>query len=192
MEKKTDRRTLKTDKALRNALAELLSKKPLQKITVQEVSDKADVNRVTFYKHYYDIYALYDQLEKDILTELGLLMLRYQEASSKDFYTGLTDYIECNAPIFRMIFSPHATGEIRTKFSKMTEGVLRLMMTEKYGTTINDSRLEYYSAYHTQGIIAIFEKWVLEGFSKPKDFVIETISSIDGFSEKVLSAPHKR
>ena len=51
-EKKTDRGTLKTRKAICAAFAELLYEKELHKITVQEISDKADVNRVTFYKHY--------------------------------------------------------------------------------------------------------------------------------------------
>ena len=53
-EKKVDKRTLKTRKAIINALAELLSEKELRKITVQEIADGADVNRVTFYKHYLD------------------------------------------------------------------------------------------------------------------------------------------
>ena len=66
-EKKTDRRTLKTRRAIWDAFAELLSEKELQKITVQEIADKADVNRVTFYKHYldvYDVYDLYDKIEE--------------------------------------------------------------------------------------------------------------------------------
>ncbi len=46
--KKPDRRTIKTRKALCAGLAELLTKKELHRITVQEIADKADVNRVTF------------------------------------------------------------------------------------------------------------------------------------------------
>lgn len=56
-EKKTDRRTLKTRKAICDAFAELLAEKELHKITVQEIADNADVNRVTFYKHYLHIYT---------------------------------------------------------------------------------------------------------------------------------------
>ena len=63
-EKKTDRRTLRTRKAICDAFAELLSEKELHKITVQEIADKADVNRVTFYKHYLDVYDLYDKIEE--------------------------------------------------------------------------------------------------------------------------------
>ena len=40
-EKKTDRRTLKTRKAIYNVLMELLLQKELHKVTVQEISDIA-------------------------------------------------------------------------------------------------------------------------------------------------------
>ena len=86
-EKKTDRRTLKTRKALCEALAELLMEKELHKITVQEIADKADVNRVTFYKHYMDVYDLYENIEKDVLIEMGLLILRLEELPSEKFST---------------------------------------------------------------------------------------------------------
>ena len=59
-EKKTDRRTLKTRKAICEALMGFLTEKELNKVTVQEISDKADINRATFYKHYLDVYDLYD------------------------------------------------------------------------------------------------------------------------------------
>ena len=55
MDKKIDKRAQKTRKALQGALAVMLDEKVLRKITVQEVADLADVNRVTFYKHYKDI-----------------------------------------------------------------------------------------------------------------------------------------
>ena len=60
-DKKTDRRTMKTRKAIFEGLAELLTEKEMRSITVQELSDKADVHRVTFYKHFMDVYDAYDR-----------------------------------------------------------------------------------------------------------------------------------
>ncbi|MBQ6456167.1 MAG: TetR family transcriptional regulator [Mogibacterium sp.] len=60
-EKKTDRRTAKTQKAITNAFTALLAKKELDKITVREIAEIADINRATFYKHYLDVYDLYDR-----------------------------------------------------------------------------------------------------------------------------------
>ena len=103
-EKKTDRRTLKTRKALCEALAELLMEKELHKITVQEIADKADVNRVTFYKHYMDVYDLYEnrmivcpnttwQLKSKIDKLLSGLFLKMQsEKQSADINDHVVSY----------------------------------------------------------------------------------------------------
>ena len=78
-EKKTDRRTLKTKKAICNAMMDLLTQKELHKVTVQEITDIADINRATFYKHYLDVYDLYDQLERDILIDWGMLGAKFEK-----------------------------------------------------------------------------------------------------------------
>ncbi len=41
------------------------AKKPLEKITVKELSELALINKATFYSHYNDIYDLSEQLEKE-------------------------------------------------------------------------------------------------------------------------------
>jgi AcrR family transcriptional regulator len=49
-----DRRTARTRKLLRHALLELMLEKRYDKITVQDIIDRADVGRSTFYAHYLD------------------------------------------------------------------------------------------------------------------------------------------
>jgi len=77
MSKKKDLRVIKTERAIYSALIELLKKKDLEKITVSELSEKAEINKATFYLHYSDIYSLYQEALahhiKEIISELGLL-----------------------------------------------------------------------------------------------------------------------
>lgn len=186
-EKKTDRRALKTQKALKNGLAELLTEKDLRNITVQEISDKVDIHRVTFYKHYLDIYDLYEQLENEVLADLGLLIIKFHENPSMDFSKELIDYIEENPKIFKMIFSPHTTSELRIKLSNMVEGVFRLIQTEKNAVDLKDSKMDYLSAYWSSGCVAILEKWVQKDFSELKDYIIKTISQLDEHMEKYIA-----
>lgn len=49
-----------TKKAMATALKELLSEKPLDKITVVDLAERCGVNRKTFYYHFKDIYDLID------------------------------------------------------------------------------------------------------------------------------------
>jgi AcrR family transcriptional regulator len=51
---KTDRRIQRTQEALRNALVELILEKGYPKITVQNIIDRANVGRSTFYAHFLD------------------------------------------------------------------------------------------------------------------------------------------
>ena len=54
MNQKTDLRIVKTYAALHNAFTELLSKKPFEDITTNELCDAAMIRRTTFYKHFAD------------------------------------------------------------------------------------------------------------------------------------------
>lgn len=51
-EGKADRRSARTRRQLREALLELVVEKDYDKITIQEIVDRADVGRTTFYAHF--------------------------------------------------------------------------------------------------------------------------------------------
>ena len=51
----SDHRVRVTKLMLRKAFTELLSKKPLQSISVKELCELAGINRGTFYTHYQDL-----------------------------------------------------------------------------------------------------------------------------------------
>ena len=63
--KKTDLRVKKTRRAIRSAFLELAKEKPIEKITVKELAERAEINKATFYSHYETIYALIDELEQE-------------------------------------------------------------------------------------------------------------------------------
>src|SRR5689334_25244134 len=53
-QKKTDARVRRTRDALGDALVALMQEKPFDTLTVQDVLDRANVSRSTFYTHYSD------------------------------------------------------------------------------------------------------------------------------------------
>ncbi|MEZ4615582.1 MAG: TetR/AcrR family transcriptional regulator [Caldilineaceae bacterium] len=53
-ERKSDRRSARSQQLLHRALLELMQEKRYDKITIQDIIDRADLGRSTFYAHYRD------------------------------------------------------------------------------------------------------------------------------------------
>ena len=66
-EETQDRRIKRTKMLLQNALVDLMLEKAVGKISVKELTQKADVNRSTFYLHYLDIYDMLEQMENEFV-----------------------------------------------------------------------------------------------------------------------------
>lgn len=65
-----DLREKKTRRSIKNAFIQLRTKKPLERITVKELSELAQISKATFYLHYHDIYDLSDQLQKEVIKDV--------------------------------------------------------------------------------------------------------------------------
>lgn len=65
-----DLRMKKTLAAIRNAFIELRSHKPLEKITVKELTEKAEISKATFYLHYQDVYDLSSSIQEEVIDEV--------------------------------------------------------------------------------------------------------------------------
>ena len=61
MEEKLDPRVKRTRGLILGAFTNLLAEKSFDAISVQDVTEKAQINRATFYKHFLDKYALLDR-----------------------------------------------------------------------------------------------------------------------------------
>ena len=49
---KHDLRYIKTEQAIRKTFHELLQEKDISRITVKELTERAEINKTTFYAHY--------------------------------------------------------------------------------------------------------------------------------------------
>lgn len=65
-----DRRQQKTQNAIILAFEELISKKHYDEITVQEIIDKANVGRTTFYSHFETKESVLDSLCEDLFSHI--------------------------------------------------------------------------------------------------------------------------
>jgi AcrR family transcriptional regulator len=70
MNKKTDLRILRTKQSIRKAFYELIQEKGYEAITIQDIADRAMINRNTFYLHYQNKPDLLDTCMNELLSEL--------------------------------------------------------------------------------------------------------------------------
>lgn len=69
-----DRRTRYTRQTIKDSFLSLLKEKPFSKITVTEVCRMSEINRGTFYLHYYDIDDVLDSLLEDVFTDTARVL----------------------------------------------------------------------------------------------------------------------
>ena len=61
-----------TKDAIAKALTDLLQERPIEKITIKDITDCCGINRQTFYYHFSDIYDLMEwTLDKELRKALG-------------------------------------------------------------------------------------------------------------------------
>jgi AcrR family transcriptional regulator len=60
-----DPRVKRTRQFLQNAFLELLREKSIESISIQDITERATINRATFYDHFTDKYALMDSIVRE-------------------------------------------------------------------------------------------------------------------------------
>jgi AcrR family transcriptional regulator len=82
---RSDRRSVRTRDKLGNALIELMQDQPFDSITVQQVLDRAQVSRSTFYSHYRDKDDLFLSDVEDFLELVGTFLTRRRAPATRLF-----------------------------------------------------------------------------------------------------------
>ncbi len=94
---KTDPRVLRTRKLIEEAFLAVLTEVGFEDLSVQDVADRAGINRATFYAHYSDKYALMaDWIRKDFTERLGEWKLLDRELSAdavRDLFVSVCAYV---------------------------------------------------------------------------------------------------
>ena len=69
-----DKRVRRTKSAIREALLQLISDKPIARVTTTELCREANINRNTFYAHYSTPEDVLAELEDELLAELSSIL----------------------------------------------------------------------------------------------------------------------
>lgn len=102
-----DLREKKTKRNITNAFLQLRIKKALEKITVKELSELAEISKATFYLHYKDIYDLSEQLQNDVIQNIlsNIAHPEYCLSDSKAFAEELFSAFYAEQSLIETLFS---------------------------------------------------------------------------------------
>lgn len=62
-----DRRVLRTRRAIQRSLLRLLETQPMDRVTVTQLAEAADINRKTFYAHYREVGEVLEDVEDEVV-----------------------------------------------------------------------------------------------------------------------------
>ena len=180
---KTDHRIRMTKLLLHQSLINLLKEKPMNKISVKDICDKAEINRATFYTHYTDAYALLEDIQTNIVnTLLQSVTTKSFINSQLDFYTEICRSITNNRETCEFFFGKQGDLEFQLKIIDIArDQSIMLMRRSNPNATEYDLNMLY--NFISNGGLAIIRYWVQNGMKEsPEDILL----SIEKIATKVL------
>lgn len=175
----TDRRVKRTKKALREALLSLLEKKPINEISVTELTNLADVNRATFYFYYTDLLDMLQQIQNETYQD-------FQEVvgnSAVSIYTieGFTEYAESlltyckeHESLVKFIIKNDTNNQLYKKIQLL---MLNNIPNSKDTFDINNPA-RYSTNFFLNAMVGIMIDWMDEGMKIPPHELAEFCAHI--------------
>lgn len=113
---KLDPRVRRTHQALQQAILALVQEKPYETITIQEITERGDLNRATFYLHYSSKEALladsleshFDAVVARIAAEVGNRPY-WEDATSAQI---VFEYVAENHELYRVLLGEKGLGHV--------------------------------------------------------------------------------
>ena len=163
MKKKTapDRRIQRTRQLLLDSLIKLILEKGYDAITVQDIIDRANVGRSTFYAHFQDkeelllsgFEALRDMVE-------GFQNQTSPETTGWNFSLALFQHAEEHRPVFRALFGKQAGNVVLKHIQKTLASVLKKHFQTEYPKKKQPVPLELFVQYMVGTLLETLIWWL--------------------------------
>ena len=193
-----DRRILKTRKIIKDSFVELVNEIGFEKVTVKNITEKANINRGTFYLHYKDKYDLLEQSQNEILNEIKeIVILASQEVKSslslnsigniEPFLVRLYTYIGENADLMPIILNSNEHSSFINDFKSLIQYYIVnfISSNDRINKEISGKyMLEILSSIH----IGVIQKWISDGMIESPEEISSMLSNIiNNFLKTFLS-----
>ena len=188
MGEKTDRRKTKTKAALRKAMLEIFEEKGPNGLTVSALTERADINRGTFYLHYRDGEHLLQSVKEDIfggllkeLEHINPLELKTYAERGEPYPVSVKvlEYFERHADFFDIMLGPKGDPSLPAQIKAfMTERLYRLVFDRIPVPEGTNVPRDYLTAAMTSANLGVVLHWFETGRRLPPKEVAMIITRI--------------
>lgn len=181
MEKKVDRRVIKTRRQLKKGLAALMKEKSVNQITVKELVEEVDINRSTFYLHFKDIQNLLREIEENMEAQIKRAIEEHPIVSGNEnafyFIEDMFRVLDEEREISKALIGPNGDmgfiHRIERIIKENSRGTLEKMFPGK------KEDLKYFYAFCLSGCLGLVKVWLNEGEEKsPEEMAQMTFNMI--------------
>lgn len=179
MDKKQDFRSARTQRHLREALCELMLEKPINKISIRELTERSEISRCTFYLYYDSIYSMVKSIENDMLFDFreGVHSILHENVDSKKLVSELIAF--CfqhkydNLPYSKLLYINSGNQEFIEQYTK----VIIEELCNAFPGKIKTDMLTILNFYFS-GIIALIHEWILNEITESPEEMARRVINI--------------
>lgn len=157
--KKTDRRIVRTKKAIRFAFARLVDEREVDRITIREIAEAANIDRKTFYHYYAGIHELIHEIETELFAAFDDVMRDVEWREVLDdpapLLRRLTEILDADMAFYGPILRQENGLDLLRKLS----GRLKEKLTTSLSREIDPVHAELAAAYVVSGMVAAYTSW---------------------------------
>ena len=169
-----------TKKRLQEGLLTLLQKKPINQITVKELTELVDVNRGTFYFHYTDVYDMLHKTEDRFFNDFNNVLNGKELKSSDELYPYLVEifsFLEKNSDMCRIFFSENCDMKFFNNIKALVNErcfAIRRAASEK----TDSQRAALYNAFVVNGCVGLMQRWLDDDFAETPEEISQILLDI--------------
>ena len=184
---KTDARVRYTRKIIQETFLDLLKDKPVSKITVKEICDKAEINRGTFYKHYQDCYDLLKTIEAEGIQEFEKMLAAIEATGAHAAVIAILNTLRSKSQLIQSISTPMTQQQF---IQRLSECCL-LYIGQWLGSTPKDGcpavKRDAGFIFLAGGCSSVIQWWLQNGMEESPEEIADYIISFSQQITKGLS-----
>ena len=176
-----------TKNAIAYAFKELLLEKPINKITINDIAEKCEINRQTFYYHFHDVIELTEWI-CEVDAEKALKENKTYDTWQEGFLA-IFEIMKKDKPFIINIYR-HTPKELLYHYLyQVTYQLLYNVLEEKaQGTIIREEDKRFIVSFYKYGFVGLVIDWIDKDMKEEPNEIINRLSSvIQGSFEHALS-----